>query len=122
MTSPMRRLIDNLLCASRTYDNNDQPVYGDSPLIKAVLDGMPTNARPAFLECQLVLKGGYAVAGVLTTTAEDTLRLLAPAKKQGGGAIMADHYFDYDDVLTIVIGRDLPGVTQPRASSSLILG
>lgn len=120
MTSPMRRLITNLLEEARKHE-----LHGDNPLVRAALDGMPRHhveARPAFLECQLVLRSGYAVAGVLTTTAEDTLRLLAPAKKPDGGAIMADHYFDYDDVLTIVIGRDLPSVTQPRSTSSLILG
>lgn len=71
---------------------------------------IPATIRDAslFLECQVVLKGGYAMAGVLTTTPEDTLRLLAPGKKAGGGEVMIDHYFDYDDVLTIAIGREIP--------------
>lgn len=112
MISPMKNLIDRLLRESR-----------DAMTAAAVPHPlMPHGALNGFLECQLVLKGGYAVAGVLTTTAEGTLRMLAPAQKSNGDTLMADHYFDYDDVLTIVIGRDLPVATHPRPVSSIILG
>jgi hypothetical protein len=72
-----------------------------------------------------VLKSGYAVAGVLTMTPEETLRLVAVAQKPDKSMIMADHYFDYDDVLTIVLGREMPKqLVQPvrNGNSPIILG
>lgn len=99
--SQMKKLIDHLLCESA-------PLHGNA-LAQTIWESIPGNLpRPMLLECQIVLKGGYAMAGVLTTTPEDTLRLLAPGKKAGGGEVMVDHYFDYDDVLTIAIGREIP--------------
>lgn len=93
--SPMKNLIDRLM---REVIN------------EALFNAAPTDVEmtPPRIECQIVLKGGYAMAGVLTTTPEDTLRLLAPGKKAGGGEVMVDHYFAYDDVLTIAIGREIP--------------
>jgi hypothetical protein len=65
--TPMKKLITRLFAEATLLDDNH--------LAKAVRDTLPANAMPSFLECQLVLKSGYATAGILTTTPEDTLRL-----------------------------------------------
>lgn len=112
MTPPMKKLITRLFAQAA-------PV--DSPVVTQI-GHHPNGMLPGALECQLVLKGGYAAAGVLTSTPEDTLRLLSPANKPDGSTIIADHYFDYDDVLTIVVGRDIPSAIVHPKRSGLILG
>lgn len=115
--TPMKTLITRLF--------NEATILTGNPMVDAVRGTLPGNADPRFLECQLVLKNGYAVAGIMTTTPEDTLRLVSPAKKPDNSMIMADHYFDYDDVMTIVIGRDLPrtaGHPSNGNRSPIILG
>jgi len=114
--TPMRKLITRLFAEAPQLDN---------PLTKALREQLPANAKPVFLDCQLVLKGGYAAAGVLTTTPEDTLRLASIAQKADKTVIMADHYFDYDDVATIVLGREISTpLVQPirNGNSPIILG
>jgi len=114
--SPMKKMITRLF--------EESVVQNDHPLVKAVMDGLPANAQPRFLECQVVLKTGYAVAGVLIQVGDpEVLRLVSPAQKPDKTMIMADHYFDYDDVLTIVLGRDMPKqLVQPVRNGSIILG
>jgi len=117
--TPMKKMITRLLSEAPTPENN--------PLVDAVLAKLPGNARPQFLECQLILKTGYAVAGVLTAVGDpEMLRLVSPAQKPDKTVVMADHYFDYDDVLTIVLGRELPKqLVQPVGRSNgspIILG
>lgn len=120
MSNEMRKLITRLFDEAPQLDEHN-------PLIQAVRSKLPENARPVFLECQVVLKFGYSVGGVLTRTSEDTLRLVSPAKRPDNSVVMADHYFAYEDVLTIIVGRDMPrsSVIQPsprNGSSPLIIG
>jgi hypothetical protein len=114
--TPMKQLIARLFAEAEQLDN---------PLTKAIREKLPANAKPVFLDCQLVLRSGYAAAGVLTTTPEDTLRLASIAQKPDKTVVMADHYFDYDDVATIVIGREMSSqLVQPvrNGNSPIILG
>lgn len=87
---------------------------------KAEADGA---ALPSMLECQLVLAGGLQLAGILTTTPENALRLMTPAKRGDNVLVMVDYYFDYSDVLTIAIQREMPQAARfaARGGSSLIL-
>lgn len=97
----MKKLITRLFDESKTIDN---------PLIKELRAELPENAKPRFLECQLVLRSGYAAAGVLTTTGDHEdgmLRLSSIAQTPDKKMFMADQYFTYDDVQTIVLGRPL---------------
>jgi hypothetical protein len=117
--TPMKKMITRLFDEAAALENNQ--------LVDALRAVMPANAQPVFLECQLVLKSGYSVAGVLTRVGDpEVLRLVSPAQKQDKTMIMADHYFDYSEVLTIVIGRELPKqLVQPVGRSnggSIILG
>jgi hypothetical protein len=111
----MKKLIERLMSDGGEPEGAMMDLASD-----LVHPGCNAGRMPKSVECQLVLKSGYAAAGVLTTTPEDTLRLLSPAKKPDGSTIIADHYFDYDDVLTIVIGRDMPASAAPH--SGLIIG
>lgn len=101
-----RELIDELLRHAPTMNNE---------VTKAVLSDQPVTGCPHFLECQVIFGGGLMVAGVLTDAyghlPDDTLRLLTPAKRGDNSVILADHYFTADDIVTIVIARDLPRMT-----------
>jgi hypothetical protein len=118
MNSPMKTLITRLL---------DEATMGSDgeAVAKMIRDAMPANVMVKCMECQVVLKSGYAVAGVLATTPEGTLRLLAPAKKSDNSTIIAEHFFDYDDVMTIVVGREMPqSIAQPSRNNgrTIIMG
>lgn len=113
--TPMELLLARLFAEATPLDN---------PLVKAACEGLPANATPSFLECQLVLRSGYAAAGVLTRTPEGTLRLMTIAKKADNTILMADHYFAHADVLTVVLGREMPRslLQQVHAGKPIILG
>jgi len=111
----MKTLIDRLFADAKEITN---------PLVAELRKELPANAQPRFLECQLVLKSGYAAAGVLTTTLEDMLRLASIAQTPDKKVVMVDQYFSYEDVETISLGRELAlaSVTPIRNGGSIILG
>lgn len=113
--TPMKNLIDRLFSESKEINN---------PLVVELRKELPANAQPRFLECQLVLKSGYAAAGVLTTTPEDALRLASIAQTADKKVLMVDQYFSYEDVETIALGRpmEIASVTPIRNGSPIILG
>jgi hypothetical protein len=112
--TPMKTLIARLFADSKEINN---------PLVVELRKEQPANNT--FLECQLVLKSGYAAAGVLTVTSEDMLRLASIAQTADKKVVMVDQYFAYEDVETISLGRELAlaSVTPIRnGSGSIILG
>ena len=113
--TPMKTLIARLFADSKEINN---------PLVVELRKEQGV-VRWLFLECQLVLKSGYAAAGVLTVTSEDMLRLASIAQTAEKKVVMVDQYFAYDDVETISLGRELAlaSVTPIRnGGSSIILG
>ena len=114
MTTPMKALIEQLFLDAKEISN---------PLAAELRKELPANARPKLLECQLVLKSGYAAAGVLTT-AGDVLRLASIAQTADKKVVLVDQYFAYEDVETISLGRELEiaSVTPIRNGSPIILG
>lgn len=82
-----------------------------------MLDAAIPGSSGPYLECQVVLRGGFTVTGVLTTD-DNSLRLMTPAKDQRNALILVDHRFDYDDVMCIAVSVDVPS----QARSGLILG
>jgi len=113
--TPMKNLITRLLSESKEINN---------PIIAELRKELPANApQPLFLECQLVLKSGYAAAGILTTS-DDMLRLASIAQTADKKMILADQYFAYEDLEAIVLGRplELASVTPIRNGSPIILG
>jgi hypothetical protein len=112
--TPMKTLIARLFADSKEINN---------PLVVELRKEQPANNT--FLECQLVLKSGYAAAGVLTVTSEDMLRLASIAQTADKKVVMVDQYFAYEDVETISLGRELSiaSVTPIRnGGSPIILG
>lgn len=96
----------------------------DNPVVKALrADVAPDDPRP-YLDCQVVLKSGYQMAGVLTTTKGDVLLLGAIAQTPDKRVLIAYHYFLSSDIETIVVGRDLPEqlVRPARNGGPIILG
>lgn len=62
---------------------------------------LPGHTGP-LMECQVVLRGGFTVTGILTTD-EDGLRLLTPAKNNRNEIVLVDHRFNYDDVMCVAV-------------------
>jgi len=95
-----------------------------NPLVAELRKEQPHDAP--YLECQLVLKSGYAAAGVLTIAvgSEGVLRLASIAQTADKKVVMVDQYFSYEDVETISLGRELAiaSVTPIRNGSPIILG
>jgi hypothetical protein len=77
-----------------------------APLFKSASPGDP----PA-LECQIALTRGYNAMGTLSPTELGTLTFVAIGQPQGGGrAVMAQHYFDWEDLLMVIVMKEPPGV------------
>lgn len=110
MTAPMRETIERLFLECAHPDG-----LRGSPLWVMLNEPWRTTGRriPA-LDCQVMLRSGYTAVGILTDTQEGSLRLISVAKRSDDSPIIADHYFSCDDVMTIVLGRDVP---KPERSS-----
>jgi len=107
----MRNLIARLFAEAPPHTTGD-------PVTVALRGAMAGS-----VECQLMLRSGQALAGVLTTTPEGTLMLVAVGKNQDGRAVLVNFYFDHEDVMAIGVGREMPSqLTQPRNGSPIILG
>lgn len=108
----------------RLLTEQDATKLADNPIVKATKARYPELTAAPFLECQLVLKGGYSMAGVLTAFPKGTLLMVAvaqtPDKKQ---VLLAEHYFGDSEVQCIVVGREMPQqlVTPIRNGNSPII-
>ena len=111
----MNKLLATLLAYAPEIDN---------PVVKSLRADAPTNATRRYLDCQVVLKSGYQMAGVLTTHDEDMFVLGAIAQTPDKRVLVAYHYFTANDVETVVVGKDLPDqlVKPVRNGGPIILG
>lgn len=109
--NPMKNLITRLFADAENATAKD-------PLTQSLRTAMVSS-----MECQLMLKSGYALAGVLTTTPEGALQLVAVASDPGGEKVLVDYYFAYEDVMTIVVARVSPQklFTPGRSNGSIII-
>ena len=82
------------------------------------MEDAPHNQAPA-VECQIVLKSGYSCIGALSTTPEGLLRFMAIARDPSDQkkVIAAEHFFDYEDLQTIIVPR-----AQTSERSALVMG
>ncbi len=71
------------------------------------------------IECGVMFVGGAQFLGVLSETPEGGLRMLTQATNQGPGGVvlMAEQFFDYGDVMVIMIKREV----KLESPSSLII-
>lgn len=109
----MKKTIDHLLQTAPAIDN---------PLVTMMKGDVPPNATRGYLDCQVVLKGGHMMAGILTTDdgwyETGALRMCSLAKDPNGKVLVADQRFIAEDVEVITVGRPLPeqmvqGVRKP---------
>lgn len=109
----MKKTIESLLNAAPALDN---------PIVAMMKSDAPENALRGYLDCQLVLRGGYTMAGILTQDEGwfdcGALRMCSVAKDASGKILVADHRFVADEVQAIVVARPLPeqmvqGVRKP---------
>lgn len=96
--SPMRNLIYRLFDeAPKLTDDTGKPVEGQAPAV----------------DCSVILRTlPMQLSGALSKTPEGTLRLLSPTEIQDpqtkrSKVVMAEQFFEIDDVLTIVLQRDI---------------
>lgn len=96
----------------------------DNPLVAQLRREDPSLTNTKMLECQVVLRSGYQMAGVLMTSegAAQNLRLSALAQTPDKRVMVADHHFAPDDVETIVIGRPFEQRVVGSDRPSIILG
>ena len=101
----------------------------DNPIVTHLKSQAPENATRRFLECQVVLKGGYATAGVLTYALHGIgeglmLQLVAIAQTPDKKIMLAEHFFSSDEVATIVVGKPMPEqlIKPIRNGGPIILG
>jgi hypothetical protein len=93
---------------------NAAPVMPEG--LQLIDSAIPGHSGP-LLECQVVLRGGFTVTGILTTD-DDGLRLLTPAKNQRNEIVLVDHRFDHDDVMCIAVS--VPA--NPQTRGQIIFG
>jgi|GEM_PF-5811177 len=110
----MNKLLATLLANAPEIDN---------PVVKSLRADAPVDENRRYLDCQVVLKSGYQMAGVLTTHGAMFV-LGAIAQTPDKRVLVAYHYFTADDVETVVVGKDLPDqlVKPVRNGGPIILG
>ncbi len=80
------------------------------------LEGAPDQA-PAF-EAHVLLRGApMQFSGILSTTPEGGLRLMTPTK-ENGKPIMIEQFFDYSDVTSVAVVREVTASTGSRIITS----
>lgn len=117
----LKQTIDRLL------SEQDVNKLADNPLVKATKERYKDLQASPFLECQLLLKGGAQMAGVLAAWPSGPLMLVSVAKAPDGKIMIAESYFSDSEVQALVIGRDMPEqlvkpVNPTRNGSPIIMG
>jgi len=86
-SGPMKRLLMRMFKEAATVASTDTPA----------------------LECQAVVRHMGPLTGSLSTTPEGTLRMLVPTHPEGpkGPTVLAECFFDYDDLVSVVMQRDV---------------
>ena len=111
----MRQVIEDLIDGAPDIDN---------AITKLLVAEAPLSKR-RFLDCQIVLKGGYVAAEILTYANNErgVLEMVSVAKDATGKITLADQFFTHDEVQTIIVGRDLPTqLVTPVGNGGLVLG
>jgi hypothetical protein len=106
----------------RLLSEQDVNALAENPIVKATKLRYPELQPAPFLECQLILKGGYAMAGVLTAFQGGSLLMVAVAKTPDGKVMLAEHYFGDSEVQAIVVGREMPEQLVRPVARSIVLG
>ncbi len=109
----------------RILAEQDQAALAENPLVKHIKKRYPQYESLPFVETQVVLKGGYTMAGVLTALTDGPLLMVSVAQTAERKLVYAEHYFGDSELQCLVIGHvvDEPKVAPVRnGNSSIIMG
>lgn len=83
-------------------------LFTEAPKLETIAGVPDQGQRPAML-CNVIVRGiTQPMSGVLSTTDEDTLKLMTPVKgKAGESDILLEQFFRYDDVVVIALHRNV---------------
>lgn len=100
------------------FDSNAMHRY--AALLKRLFDtdGSKQPDGVTTIECQVILRSGYKIAGALSLSPEGVLRMLMPAdyKLPTGQTvpIVAEHFFTVVDIETLIMIRRVEAPTADR--------
>src|SRR5512143_3581202 len=98
----LKHAIDRLL------SEQDAALLADNPLVKATKEKHAELQAAPFLECQIVLKGGHAMAGVLCAWPQGPLMMVSVAQTPDKRVLIVDTYFGDSELQCISMGRPMP--------------
>lgn len=98
----LKQTIDRLL------SEQDATKLADNPLVKAAKERYKELQAAPFLDCQIMLKGGAQMAGMLTAWPQGPLMLMSIARAPDGKVVIAESYFSDSELQAIVVGREMP--------------
>lgn len=112
----LRVTIQRLFGSAKALDADQNPI------VKKLREELPPTV--ALLECQVVLKSGDRIAGVLTVTPDATLRMSSVAATHDKKVMFADLYFCYEDVESVQLASPMPDrlVAPVRSNGPIIIG
>jgi hypothetical protein len=76
------------------------------------VDDPPERVIP---ECQIILRSGFKGIGVLRKTPEGMLSFMATAQASRERVLTVEHFFDYDDLETIILIRHEINAPEPKS-------
>lgn len=94
----LKQTIDRLLA------EQDQAKLAENPLVKHIKKRYPQYDSLPFIETQLILKGGYSMAGILTALPDGPLLCVAVAQTPDKRVVFAEHYFGDSELQCVVVG------------------
>lgn len=115
----LKQTIDKLL------SEQDVNALAENPLVKATKEKHADLQSAPFVECQVVLKGGHAMAGVLTALPNGPLLMVSLAQTPDKRVMIVDTYFGDSELQCIAMGRPMPEQrVQPirNGNSPIIMG
>lgn len=111
------------LTIDKLLKEQDINALASNPLVKATKEKHAELQSSPFLECQVVLKGGHAMAGVLTAWPQGPLMMVSVAQAPDKRVVLVESYFGDSELQCISMGREMPQqlVTPIRNGNSPII-
>lgn len=97
----LNRMIEKLLA------EQDVNALADNPLVRATKEKYTELQGSPFLECQVVLKGGHQMAGVLTAFGGGPLMMVSIGQLPDKSVMLVETYFNDSELQCVSIGRKM---------------
>jgi hypothetical protein len=115
-------MLDKMVKTLLAQQNVD--ALNDNPLVKASREkwGPQLEGQP-FLECQVVLKGGHQMAGVLTALVNGSMMMVSIGQLPDKRVMLVETFFGDNELQCVSIGRpmDVPKVQPVNGGRSIIM-